>query len=116
MAKVFVTQETNLDYSTAEKFGEVVFLSIDRKDDLNNVTNSEHNQRLLAHITHGLRHFDEAEDWLIITGSPYVNAAVFWLLGLEGCKTIRLLRWDNRDFHYIPLPLKLRPETIDGNR
>ena len=108
MSKVFVTQESNLDYSKAEEFGQVAFLSVDRKDDLHNVANSEHNSRMLSHLAHGLRDFNEDEDWLVITGSPYINAAVFWLLGLAGCKKLRLLRWDNRDMLYRPLPLSAR--------
>lgn len=111
--RVFVTQETAYDFSKAEQFGDVVFLSVDRKDDFHNIVNSGHNRRLLAHLRQTLRDYDEENDHLIIAGSPYVSAAVFWLLGRRGVKRINLLRWDNRDRIYMPLPLQ--QEMIDGN-
>ncbi len=116
MSKVYVVQETNLDYSEAEAFGDLVFLSIDRRDDFNSVANSEHNERMLSHLAHGLRNFNEDEDWFVITGSPYISAAVFWLFGQRRARKLRLLRWDNREFRYLPIPLQLRQETIANER
>lgn len=107
MSKVYVTQESNLDYRRAEEFGELVFMAVDKRDDFNNVPNGEHNARLIAHLRQKLRDFDEDNDYLVITGGPYVNAAVFALLGRRGVKKLRILRWDNRDYVYIPMSLNL---------
>lgn len=103
MSKVFIIQETNVDFSKAEEFGDLVFLTDGRRDDFHNIVNSQHNDRLIAHIRQGLKDYNERVDWLVITGSPYVCSAVFALLGLSGIRSLRLLRWDNRDFRYIPL-------------
>lgn len=102
--RVYVTQETNYDFRKAEEFGELVFLSLDRRDDFHNIRESAHNDRLVAHLRQGLRDFDPTADWLVLVGSPYVQAAVCAILGKFASK-LRLLRWDNRDLCYIPLVL-----------
>lgn len=107
MAKVYVTVESNLDFRDAEQYGEIVFLT-DRRDDFVNVAQSAHNTRLMAHLRHALRAFSPLQDWLVITGGgPYVSAMVFALLGSLGVRRFRLLRWDNRDFRYIPLEIDI---------
>lgn len=107
MAKVFVLQETEHDFAKAEAFGDVVFLSTARRDDFINIVNSDHNRNLMMHLRAGLRDYDEEADFLVITGSPYVTAAVFAILGRKGFRTLRFLRWDNRDMVYRPLELQL---------
>lgn len=106
MARVYVTQETNYDFRKAEEFGNLVFLSIDRRDDFNNVRNSQHNERLIAHLRQGLRDFNPDVDYVVLVGSPYVQAAVMALIG-QRFRKVNLLRWDNRDLAYIPLTLEL---------
>lgn len=107
MPKVFVTQETNVDFGKAEEFGDLVFLTDGRRDDFHNIAKSQHNERLIAHLRQGLQDFDGLKDWLVITGSPYVCAAMFALLGMLGHTKLRILRWDNRDHRYIPLSLDI---------
>lgn len=102
---VYVTQETSHDFRPAEEFGDLVFLSSGRRDDFHNVVNSDHNRRLLAHLRHGLRKYNPDRDYIVLIGSPYVNAAVMMILGAWRFKTVRILRWDNRDLVYIPLVL-----------
>lgn len=104
--KVYVTQETNHDFRQAEEFGELVFLS-DGRDDFHNMKNSQHNERLISHIRQKLRDFDNKTDSVVLVGSPYVQAAVMMMLGRLGQIRVTLLRWDNRDFAYIPLELSL---------
>lgn len=108
--KVYVTQETNHDFTPAEQFGEVEFLTC---DDLNNNKSSMQNEHVLASIRHKLRKFDPANDWLVITGSPYISAAVFLMLGHMKVQSVQVLRWDNRDHRYLPMFIELRRETID---
>lgn len=110
---VFITQESNHDYRQAEEFGELKFLSLSGRDDFNNVRNGEHNRRLMAHLRAELREFDESKDYVVLTGSPYVNAAVSLILGHKRVRQIQYLRWDNRDFVYIPLNLELEPITTE---
>jgi hypothetical protein len=102
---VYVTQETPHDFSKAESFGTIEFLT---RDDLNNVKGSLHNERLVVDITRKLKDFDESRDWIVIAGSPYVSALVFMLLGRRGLKSVKILRWDNRDYIYVPMHFELR--------
>ena len=106
MPKVYVTQETSHDFRLAEEFGELVFLSLDRRDDFHNLKNSQHNARLMGHLRQGLRDFNPDEDYVILVGSPYVQGAVMMLIGQRATK-VNLLRWDNRDLLYIPLTIEL---------
>jgi hypothetical protein len=112
MAMVYVIQETRYDFTGAEEFGAVVFLSNAGKDDFNNVHPSEHNDRMVSHIKQKLRDYDPEHDWIVITGSPYICATVFSLLGLMGVWRLRMLRWDNRDFRYLPLIVDL-PRSLN---
>ncbi len=104
--KVYVTQETNYDFTPAERFGDVVFLT---HKDLNNMRASIHNDKVVAEIKDKIKHYDPDEDWFVIAGSPYIAAVVFMLLGRKH-NAIRILRWDNRDFRYVPLHIELRRE------
>lgn len=111
MTTVFVTQEMPWDFSDAEQYGAVEFLTA---DDLHNVKGSLHNERLLSSLRHKLKSFDPEQDWLLITGSPFISAAVFLLLGHRGLRYVPILRWNNRDRRYIPLHMQL-PRNGDDN-
>ena len=104
MPTVWVTQETSHDFSPAEQYGEVRFLT---KDDFNNTRNSIANAALWSELKFILKRYDPNEDWIVIAGSPYVAAAVFLLLGLSHHKQIKVLRWDNRDFMYRPMYMEI---------
>lgn len=110
MNYVWVTQEVGHDFSPAEEFGEVVFLT---KDDFNNMKNSLSNKHLLMELRHKLKSYVPERDWLVIAGSPYVAAAVFTLLGLAHHRQVRILRWDNRDRVYRPMYLEIGKEIDD---
>ena len=104
-ARVYITQETEHSFLEAERFGEVVFLT---KDDLNNTKGSLHNESVFRVIKAVLRDFNPEEDWVVPAGSPYITAAVFLILGNMGFKNLRVLRWDNRDFVYVPMYFDLQ--------
>lgn len=103
---VYVTQETEYDFLPAEAFGEIKFIT---SHDINNVRGSLHNEELIRRIRMRLHAFDPARDFVVITGSPYVAAVVFLILGNRGITEVNLLRWSNRDRVYIPLTVKLPP-------
>jgi hypothetical protein len=105
MATVFVTQETPHNFSPAEQFGTIEFVT---RSDLNNVRSSLHNAKLVTDITRKLKDFDESRDWIVIAGSPYISALVFLILGRRGVKDVNVLRWDNRDFVYQPMVIEAR--------
>ena len=108
--KVFVTYETNHDFSEAERYGEITFLT---SDDLSNVRGSVRNEGILSNIRNKLKKFDAENDWIVVTGSPYVAAAVFLILGNRKIRSVNVLRWDNRDFVYRPMHIELRQEIKD---
>lgn len=101
---VYVTQETNADFSGAEAWGEVQFLT---SDDLNNSRGSFTNASVIKLIRHRLKKFDPDHDWIVIAGSPYIAAAVFMLLGQIRLQAVQVLRWDNRDRVYRPMYLDI---------
>lgn len=102
--KVWVTQETEHDFSPAEQWGPVWFLT---DGDFTNNKNSVSNVGLVRELMTRLQKFNPQCDWLVIAGSPYVSAAVFMLLGRMGCAKVRVLRWDNRDLNYRPMEIQL---------
>lgn len=104
MPKVYVTQENPaLNYLPAEEFGEVVFLT---RDDFNPIKNSLANEALLADLQRKLKAFLPDDDFMVISGSPVVSAAVFMLLR-DRTNRVKILRWSNRDRIYQPLHLQL---------
>jgi hypothetical protein len=105
---VWVTQETDVDFSEAERYGEVKFLTA---NDFNNTRSSIKNQFLLMSLRKQLTEFEPENDWIVITGSPIVSCAVFAILGWMRHPLVRILRWDNRDLVYRPHYLELNKET-----
>lgn len=101
-ATVYVTQETDKDFSGAEAWGRIEFLT---KDDYNNTRGSLHNEELSNRLKFLLRKYDHERDWIVVSGSPYVAAAVFNILGRMHVNRINILRWDNRDRVYRPMHL-----------
>lgn len=108
-AKVYVTQETGFDFSPAERFGTVSFITA---DDVYNSKNSLHNMGLIRQVRRALRNYDPDTDFIVPVGSPYVQAVVFWVLGLMGHESISILRWSNRDHLYVPVALRNPREEI----
>lgn len=104
MTKVYVTQETPFNFSPAEMYGEVEFLT---HRDLNNIKSSLSNSHTLREIGHKLKSVDFDEDYFVLTGSPYITASVFLMMGNRGIKKVNVLRWDNRDRKYTPMEIVL---------
>lgn len=106
MKKVYVSQESNLDFRPARQFGEVVFLTRADEDFTNN-GRSPVNDELVERLRKGLAHYDGETDYVVLTGSPYINAMVMFILGMRGETRVCFLRWSNRDREYIPMPIDL---------
>lgn len=101
---VWVTcEQPGLDYSPAEKFGNIEFLTA---KDFSNVRGSLRNEELVQELDQKLNHIG-SDDYIVIAGSPYVSAVVFMLLGRRGVKRVNVLRWNNREYHYAPLQIDL---------
>ncbi len=104
MSKVYITSESDKDFTPATEFGQLVFLT---HKDFNN-HGSGHNRELADTLCQRLARFNAEKDWLIVSaGSPYVAAAACMILGRMGVQSVRVLRWDNRDFKYRPLQIDI---------
>ena len=101
---VYVTQEASFDYSPAQVFGEVVFLTM---EDVATMKGSLKNEALVDTLRFQLQKFNPDEDYILLSGSPYVSALVFYLLGARRVGTVRMLRWSNRDKVYAPIHINL---------
>jgi hypothetical protein len=99
-SRVFVTQEVKTaNYSPAEGFGEVVFITA---SELSHLRNSAHNRKLVALIRERLRNFNPQLDFVAPSGSPIITGLVFAVLR-ERTDTFQVLKWNARDQMYVPL-------------
>lgn len=99
--KVYVTQESQLDYTEALKYGDIVFLT-SPGDRLSAVPASLGNKEITWKINTRLKDFTE-DDYLLCTGAPAHMAIAGSVLG-ERLKN--MLVWDNRTMSYFPLRIK----------
>lgn len=104
-SKVFCTQEGMHDYTDAEQYGRLTFLTA---SELNNVRDGPHNEQIMREIRGHLREFEPEHDYLLVAGSPYIACAAFLYLGNRGHTSVRVLRWSNQNRKYIPLYINLR--------
>ncbi len=93
MRRVWVANESGHDYVPAEQYGEVKPLTIGNQ-------NTFRLDRLLAHITRGICKFTHEDDYLLISGSPVINAIAFqvWLQTHPRCN---LLQWRAKTREYL---------------
>ena len=109
-SKVFVTQEQEkLNYSPAEEYGEVVFIT---RNEFSIMKASLRNEALIDEIASKLKSFDPSVDYITVSGSPVVAATVFLVLGLRKVRSVNMLRWSNRDCVYHPVTIQLTPNQI----
>lgn len=97
--RVWVIQEGRNDYSAAEEFGDVHFIT---KADLSKVKNSSQN----AEVEQDFRKFNSqyvaGTDYIIPAGNPVVVA--IYLISLSG-KHHKFLKWDGRRAVYVPFEI-----------
>jgi len=99
--KVYVTQESQLDYTEALKYGDIVFLT-SPGDRLSAVPTSLGNEEITWKIDTRLKDFTE-DDYLLCTGAPAHMAIAGAALG---DRLKKMLVWDNRTSSYFPLRIK----------
>lgn len=105
MNRVFVVQENGrADYSDAERFGELVFMTV---DEFKPVAGSLRNENIKDEIRSHLSSFDDS-DYLVLTGNPIMIGYAFHYavrsLGGAGT-TVNILKWDKMDNRYKPYQL-----------
>lgn len=100
--RVFVVQEQpKFDYSDAERFGELHFLT---NKEYNGFRNSARNRQATDDIAAGLEDFDPDTDFLLLTGSPvamgFAFAVALTSAALQGHGRLNLLQWNNVGYNY----------------
>ena len=99
VAIVWVVQEGRNDYSSAEEFGEVRFIT---ELDYNSLRISQQNTLVAADIRKFRTQYIPEVDFIIPAGNPIVVALVTMTLGNGKHK---FLKWDGRRAAYIPFIL-----------
>jgi hypothetical protein len=104
MNKVWVVQENNyIDYSDAERFGEVNFIT---RDEIKPIRGSLINESIMTRIDSTLEQFGE-DDYLVLTGNPAVIGYAFHKAA-ERCDVVNVLLWDKIGGRYRPLEMEIR--------
>lgn len=100
--RVYVSQEQRFfNYSDAERYGEVHFLT---QHEFNGLRNSLRNQRVIEEIRNGLDSFRPDRDFLVLTGSPTTIGYTFFLAMLKASSKsvgrLNILQWDRESATY----------------
>lgn len=96
MAVYAVNENPRLDYSDAERFGEVIFLTT---HEFQGKPGSLLDQQTLTMMRAKMQHFNPEKDHLLLTGSPLMMGFAYYLaMGIS--QKLSVLRWDNRAFCY----------------
>ena len=99
MNKVWVIQEGKNDYSSAENYGEVNFVT---RSDYRTTKGSQQNATVISDIARFRTDYIAGMDYIILAGNPIVTALVVMSL-VDG--NHRFLKWDGRRSEYIPFTL-----------
>lgn len=98
MNKVWVVQENpRMDYSPAEQFGQVHFMTA---DEFRPMATSLKNEHVIADLERGVSQLDE-DDWLILTGNPIAMGYTFHL-AIQKNGRVKCLQWDRMRGEYRP--------------
>lgn len=97
MARVFVLNKSAHDFSSAESFGELIFVT----DGHYNIFNTG---QLIQFLANFFSDFDSQEDFLVMSGSPFVASLAFTYL-INNVNSVKLLLFDAKQRIYIPRTL-----------
>lgn len=92
---VWVVQDNGNDYSRAELYGEVRFIT---KSDLSPLTGTKTNSFVFSDIRKFKSLYVAGTDFIVLVGNPMVVASVVMAVG-SGIH--RMLKWDGRMGDYI---------------
>ena len=98
--KVWVIQEGRNDYSMAEEYGEVNFIT---DDDFSPMKTSAQNDRVKSDMRKFRSDYIPGIDFIIPTGNPIVSAIA--VMSLSKDRNHNFLKWDGRRACYIPFTL-----------
>ena len=108
MTKCYVVQENNAaDYGDAERFGEVVFATV---DEFRPIKGSLMNNAIIGQLKKTLANFGP-DDFLILTGNPTMIGFAFTIAmsRLGPTEGLNVLRWDRMHSQYRPFTFNYKP-------
>jgi len=92
-----------MDYTQADQFGEVEFLS---DADITPFAMSRRNEVVLSGMRKGLSDYVPGTDFLVLTGSPLNILAAGAMISKIGSKH-NVLKWDRMNNRYVPVTIEL---------
>lgn len=98
--KVWIIQDTNNDFSAAEEFGEVEFIT---RFDLSAIPASRNNSCIASDIRKFLSSYIPMVDYILPSGNPMLCATI--AMSLPSGEH-NFLKWDGRRSLYIPYKLR----------
>lgn len=107
--KVFVVQENpHLDYTDAERFGEVEFVT---NVEYSSMQNSLNNINVIRDVQRAMSRFDPRRDYILLTGNPVTIGYTFHLALMATARetnnaSVRCLRWDGITRQYQSIDFK----------
>jgi len=102
---VYVTQEQpGHNYSQAEDYGDVVFLT---QHDVPTVRTSLTSQSVIESLARRMKGYRPGIDYILPAGSPLNIAAVFILAGRFGGSQHNILKWESRIGRYNAVQLEV---------
>jgi len=96
VSKVFITQEGNHNYTEAQEFGEVEFLT---SDEFSPIPTSGKNKNILREIKAKMSTYIPGVDYIMPSGSPIVIGIAFMIAREKGT-AVKILKWDNQRRKY----------------
>ena len=107
---VYVVQEMrHLNYTPAEKFGEVVFMT---NTEFRLQPGSQQNELTLSKIQSDLAKFQPERDFIVLTGGPVLCGIVLHMI-LRDYGVANVLHWDGMARSYIPYRIDLESLKIN---
>lgn len=93
MSKVYVANLGGHDFSDAERYGELVFLTTHGYA-------PKELDRLMFELVDSLKVFDPEKDYFLPVGQDLVNLTTFWLLTQKSRK-LKVLYWEFKERRYV---------------
>jgi len=108
MPKCYVVQENNsVDYGDAERYGEVIFATV---DEFRPIKGSLVNDTIIDQLRRKLADF-QPNDFLILTGNPTMIGFAFTVAmsRLSPTEGLNVLQWDRMRQEYRPFTFNYKP-------
>lgn len=103
MPKVFITQEGNRNYTEAEEFGEVKFLTC---DEFSPIPTSGRNKNIIRDIRANMSDYIPGVDFIMPAGSP-ITIGIAFMIAREKGTTVNVLKWDSQYKRYNSVTVKI---------